>query len=357
MAENETDDHQFDYATHWVSEQCAGGVLGFDTGPLLTGILKFGTPWNVITAIYLWTSWGALSAGFLFASFLGQVWINVSPFLIWYYDERVIPEFFAKFRDIYSDEAHLSAVSRRYNEFYADYRLSIGILWAVLLLVGGWAGTPVLLEQGMDAYGRLFLYLTYLWAVYIGLVLAEPGFKGPVTTILLMREVSDLEFDIQPLHPDQLGGLSTVGYFSIRTTLVFSSASLFIPLSLQFSAGSGSELLVFFVTGVYVLTLLLTFIYPTYRINRAAATVRDAKLSELQSRIDALKAGARGGADDELSELNRRLQIREVRETNTDYQKVRLYPIQIDILLQLAGSLLLPIGIFLLETYLKNSVF
>lgn len=356
MTHQSTQNHEFDYATHWISRHVGSGFLGFDTGPLLTGVFKFGTIWNLTSLVYLATSWGEITTQFLLASALGQVWINLSPYLIWYYDERVMPEFFTKFTDIYEDSDELASIAKRYNEFYANYDIRIAILWVGLLWLGGWAGRPVLLAQGMDAFGGIFVYLSFAWAAYIGIVLAEPGFKGPVTTILLIREMADLEFEIQPLHPDQLGGLSTVGYFSIRTTLLFSTASLFLPLAFEFAAGSGGELLVTIVVATYILTVLASFVYPTYKINRTAAELRESILADLQGRLNQIKTDSVSDNEGEISELNRRLKIQELRQTYEDYNNVRLYPIQIDILLKLAGSVLLPLAFLFIETFLTNRV-
>lgn len=48
--------------------------------------------------------------------------------------------------------------------------------------------------------------LIYLFAIYIGAVLGGPGFTGPVVTLHLIHESATFDLDIQPLHPNQLGG-------------------------------------------------------------------------------------------------------------------------------------------------------
>jgi hypothetical protein len=273
--------------------------------------------------------------------------------LIWYYDERVLPEFFSHLSELISDEGKRKDLARKYNELFAKHRISVSIFWGIALGTIIFVSEPVLIEQGMVGNGSVFLWTTYAYAIYIGSILGH-GFNGPVTTILLVREVSNLELEIDPLHPDNLGGLSNVGFVSIRTTLLFSSGSLFLPLLFFLSSEGGVATIIFGITSLYILIIIVSFVYPTALVNRRAQEYRDSVLEDLRQQYADIEKKTQGLEKDQISELNKRLELQKVQNKYDNYNSVKLYPLQLSILTRLAGSVILPILFMLVELYLPN---
>lgn len=342
----------FDFDSHWVSEQINKGFLGIQN-PVLTGIIKFSLPWNLLAGIYTVLYSGEWSGSFIYASALGLLWVNIAPALIWYYDERVLPEFFSHLSELISDKKKRKELARKYNEFFAKHRISVALFWTVALVTIVYTSGTALIEQGMVGDGKIFMWTTYAYAIYIGAVLGQ-GFVGPITTLLLIREVSNIELEIDPLHPDNLGGLSNVGYVSIRTTLLFSSGSLFLPLLFFFSSEGGVSAIIFTFTGIYILTIIVSFIYPTALVNRRAQEYRDSVLEDLRQEYADIEKKTQGLEKDQISELNKRLELQKVQNKYDNYNSVKLYPLQLSILTRLAGSVILPILFMLVELYLPN---
>lgn len=355
VLEASVDELEFNYDSHWVSRQCDAGLPISGAGPLLSGMVKFGLVWNLVWGAYLLTRWEYLTPSFAVTWSLALLWVNLAPFFIWMYDQVVLPEFFDRFRELNTDQERLTEIAKKYNGFFAEPRPLASVLWGVFVLVIAWAGTPILTEMGMSGGGEPFLWLTYVYAAYIGVVLGGPGFVGPLTTILMIREIAGLDFEIQPLHPDQLGGLSNVGYCAIRTTLLYSTASLFFPLGFQLAAGSGREIWILAILGFYVVTVLGSFVYPTLKINRKAAELREGILDGLRQRSDAVNAELEAAEGDEQQRIQKQLELQRIRRKYDDYNNVRLYPLQVDIFVRLAASVLLPIMMLFLEFYLLGT--
>lgn len=208
----------------------------------------------------------------------------------------------------------------------------------------------------MAGDGEVFLWTTYLYAVHVGGVLGGPGFSGPLTTVLLIREAASVDFEIQPLHPDRLGGLSTVGFISIRTTLLYSSGSLFLPLLFELSTGSVRQGVIYSFGLIYILSIVVSFVYTTTVINRKAAEVQRDVLEQLRTEYSRLGTEIDTESDGSLTEVNRRLQQQQVRSGYDDDNNVRLYPFEVDTLVQLAGSELLPVALLVLELYVDSAI-
>lgn len=142
--------------------------------------------------------------------------------------------------------------------------------------------------------------------------------------------------------PGPTWGLSNVGYYSIRTTLLFSTASLFLPLAFRFSSTSSRGVWIYLLVTIYILTIIASFVYPTFKINRAAAALRDEILEDIRTEYTSLQQQTLS-VDEGVENINRRLEMQRLRSKYDDYREVSLYPLQIDILLQLAGSIILPL--------------
>jgi len=345
---------RFDHDSHWVSEQLNKDLFGI-SNPLLVGVLKFSMPWNILAIACTVILWDSLTLSFLYSSVLGLLWVNIAPYLIWYYDERVLPEFFAHLAELIPDEDERDKLAKKYNGFFAQHQLSVAIFWGIALVAIVYVSQPALRAQGMVGTGKIFIWTTYAYAAYIGLVLGQ-GFVGPIATILLVRDISQYELKIDPLHPDNLGGLSTVGYVSIRTTLLFSSGSLFLPLLFYFSSEGGISTVIFGLTGIYILTIFISFIYPTMLVNRRAQEYRDSVLEELREEHSRIESSMKEPNQDEISELNKRLELQRVQRNYENYNSVSLYPLQLSILTRLLGSVILPILFMVIEIYLPNLI-
>jgi hypothetical protein len=348
---------EFDYDTHWISTQLARGLpLGIDNRAL-TGVIKFNLAPNLVAAAYVLTQWSAIAPRFLLAAALFLGWANVAPYLIWVYDERVLPQFFEKVSEIVVEEDRLEDLAVRFNTYHADFHPLFAILWGGGFLAAGVFGTPVFEAQGMAGSGRLFLWTTLAYGAYVGGVFGEAGFSATVTTLLLVRQVAKLEFEIRPLHPDGLGGLSTIGYFAIRTTVLWSTASLLIPLAFQLISGPSSiNLVMLLVTVAYIGTILAVFLYPTVKINRRSEQLRERRLAEIREAYLNLQRQVNDDVANTIDDVNRRLEMQRLRNKYDDYASVRLYPMQIQIFVRLAGSVFVPLFFLLLEYYLPSIV-
>jgi hypothetical protein len=341
-----------DVGTHWVSKQCERGILGLDLGPLLNGVVKFGAVWDLIWLSVVVANWEEMSASFMFSWLLVLSWVNIAPYLIWLYDEVVMPEFLDRFSEITAEPDEFSDLGRKYSRIYSRPHIIAAAFWGVAIVLVAWAGKPVVLEQGMTG----LMPLVYIYAVYIGTVLAGPGFMGPIVTILFIRSASRLTLTIQPLHPDQLGGLSNVGYYSIRTTLLFSSGSLVLPLAFRLTAGTSRQFAITTFVFIYIVTILGTFFYPTLKINRTAAGIRDEVLNEIRTEYKQLQREVEIERDPELSSVSQQLKLQHLRKKYEDYKNVRLYPLQVDMIIQLVSSVLLPLVLLFVEVYVINLI-
>jgi hypothetical protein len=328
-------------------------VLPLSVGP--AALLSIGAIPYGLTTLFFLSADGPRSISIVTAQTLAATIAAVGPLFIWHYDERVFRNFVTEVRDIVTDEDDLIDTINNYERFFATRYWLLAVPWTVLIISALIANIGFFETIGvsgvLDPAFVIYLVFATWWSIITGI-----GLHGALTTILCVRSVSDLEIDIDPLHPDNLGGLSTIGYFSIRATLLNSIGSFALPLAFAIAARGGYQSLVYAAVAGYIGFIAASFLYPTLYVNRRAQDVRDSVLETKREQIQALRTQSTvDTAGGDLSELETQLKIQTLRDEFQEYQSVNLYPLTISILTRLVSSILLPIAFTLLETYVFSA--
>jgi hypothetical protein len=307
------------------------------------------------------------STAFLVGQALACLMVVPAPFDVWYYDERLLPQFFQDIQLITaeSDYDKLERLATRYDTYYSTYWWASTLVWVVLVLTVFVVGQDYFQAQGITTLVERGAYLGFFcyWLLFAGL----RSHGGLITVFVIYAFAEGVELDVDPLHPDGLGGLSTVGTFAIRMTVITSLGSLALPLSFQIANHIAYAEVVYVGVGLFVLLVALNFLYPTYKVNRRAQDLREEMLDAHRERIRkledrlALRATENGTdlPDDDLAETDDELlelEIRRARREFDDYQSVQLYPLSIGIITRLASSILLPVLFILFELFITGSL-
>lgn len=200
--------------------------------------------------------------------------------------------------------------------------------------------------------GGAFYYLDYCLLMMIA-AYCGGGLIGFLSIQMLFHDFSSVNLDIDPLHPDRLGGLNSVGYGAIRTTVLISTGSLLLPWGFQFLKSGQLMAISYPLLFLYVGSIILSFIYPTIRIHNRANYLRenilDEKRKELRKNKERLSPHEKIQPNANIKELILEMKIQRIRSEYEDYKQVRLYPMKVGILARLISSVMLPISITLLR--------
>lgn len=327
-------------------------------GRFLRSLVAFGWIPLLLAAGVVLISGDRATPNFLLAQGFATLLAVICPYLIHYYDDRVKPRFYDRAHHVVADQQELADLAAWADRTFARRYWVVTLLWTALIVVLYVTSTGFLRAIGIAGPSDPTFWLYGAFFVWGGL-LTGIGFHGILTTVLYIRAVAErVAFRIDPLDPDGLGGLSAVGYFAIWTTLLASVGSLLFPLAFEIAAHGGFEPLVYVAIAVYVLFMLVAFVYPTLKINRRAQDLRETILDDLRADIAALQSELAIHDDNDgtpdLDELARQLEIQRLRNEYEEYRNVRLYPMSVDVLSRLVGSILLPLGFMGLELFLPR---
>lgn len=331
--------------------------------PLLLGCFSLGIVPAVLTLLFFGLAAERLPLDFVVAHLLAMAVPFVGASAIWYWDVRVFPRFVAGTADLAVDTEAVHEVAETYKRVFSTHYLRFAAPWTVLVvglivLNVGYFETIAVEGLGDPAFWIYLLFATW-WGIITGI-----GFHGAITAIRAIRAVGDLDLEIDPLHPDGVGGVSGVGYLAIWTTMLISLGSLTLPLAFILATEGGYSVLVYLAVGIYVAVIVASFVYPTVYVHRQAQEIREAELEKRRDKIRRLQAQAgdlenADGATDEsatMDEVAKRLEIQRLRDEFNEYADVNLYPLSVSILLKLASSILLPFSFTFFEVFLGRFV-
>ncbi len=341
----------------WVAKFMDSAWEVLPTGPIISTFLTLNLIPLGLNLLFFYSIQFQASRDFLISQALITVMILIGPYAIHYYDQTVFPHFLSEIRSIVSDERHLSDIASKYQTFFRRKYWVISTTWAILLVSVVIANFNYFQQYGVDAYLNISFGIYLAFVVWVG-VITGIGFHMIVTTIRCIRDIGDLELEIDPLHPDQLGGLSNIGILAIRTTMLNSIGALGLPIAFTFASAGNYESMVYLVVVIYTLFVLFAFLYPTIYVNRKAESVREEELQKRREKIHDIRDNAIGEFrtnDPEAVSIEHQLQIRLIRDELREYQNVRLYPFTVSILTRLVSSVLLPVVFMILETYVISA--
>ncbi|MHB9286462.1 hypothetical protein ACKVMT_05425 [Halobacteriales archaeon Cl-PHB] len=327
--------------------------------PVLVGCCTLGLVPVVLTALFVALPWTDPTVEFLSAHLLAMLVPVVAPGGVWYWDSRVFPRFIDQMAALATDPDEVKRLGTAYKQRFSHHYWWFTLPWTTLIV-----GLVALNREYFTTLGVTGLtdpaFVVYLaFAAWWGLVTGI-GFHGAITAIRAIRAVGRLELDIDPLHPDGLGGLSAVGYLAIWTTMLISVGSLTLPLAFLLGVEGGYSVLVYLAVGLYVVVIAVSFVYPTVYVNRRAQEIREAELERRRTKIRQLQAQAADVAQGDdvvdetatMDEVAKRLEIQRLRDEFNEYADVSLYPLSIGIIIRLLSSIFLPIFFILFETVL-----
>ncbi|WP_435070031.1 hypothetical protein [Haloplanus sp. C73] len=355
---------EYNATSLWVSRIVDWG-RGYVGHPAAAALCTLGWIPVVTTAVAIDPS--EASTAFLVGQILACLMVVSAPYDVWYYDERLLPQFFDDIELITAESDHdtLERLATRYDHLYADYWWLSTLVWVGLVLTVFVVGQSYFQSQGITNPVERAAYLGFFcyWLLFAGL-----RSHGAVITVFVIRSFAEqVQLDVDPLHPDGLGGLSTVGTFAIRMTVITSLGSLALPLAFQIASNIQYKSVVYAGVALFVLLVGLNFLYPTYKVNRRAQDLRERMLDAhrerirtLENRLALLTEGDESDLpDDHLAETNDELlelEIRRARREFEDYQSVQLYPLSIGIITRLVSSILLPVAFILFELFITGSL-
>jgi hypothetical protein len=282
-------------------------------------------------------------------SVMALSWLAVGPWLV--FDAvRLSTSFLESYRPLFPDDLRWSRLLQSHLRGMSAGWMWFGVPWSVIV-------TTVVLKL---RYQHVQTSLEKWWVVLsFGtlFLLAGIGFWGVRALVILVGKFAQSGVAYRPYHPDRFGGLAAVGAFAARGALYFSSGAVVLPLAFevvgQSQRGEPSVVpaLAYGATATFIVVVLAAFVLPVIDIKRFADGERVRLTTVTRSRLDSL-AAAYAGKPDHDEQLARQISHCFDMEYS-ELSKLRPYPYDLKVGLELGISVAVPIGVVILERLLR----
>gem|GEM_PF-3666101 len=280
---------------------------------------------------------------------LAIAWFAFSPVLIAKGD-RTIEWFLSFVRPVIGAEDHEELQRFAAREFYSNYCIPFSLTVGTAMAAGG-----ALLGHNYQHPVSVVAYLTILG--FVAGFTAGIGFRGIVFMNSLLRRFCGYRFFLDPFNADGYGGLYYVSRFLVLGIVLFYSGSLYIPIAVELLRTTEGYL-----AAALPYALVLGFVgFGLFNFGRSVVIFHDKMLAEKvriddesQERLSSLVERhlltdrENGSMGDALKPLVYYL-VHHRRITS-----MREYPYDFRTMMQIGGSTLIPIVVFLADFYLHG---
>ena len=171
-------------------------------------------------------------------------------------------------------------------------------------------------------------------------------------TLLIVINISKLRLKLDAFHPDGVGGVGCVGELIIRTTMLFSTGALFLPIIYQVGKyGSVAFPYIVFLAVCFSSFSLVSFLVPSFIIYRAANRQKESILNDLRHRYRKARFAIEGGKA-RTRRMYTALEVMCIMDEYRAYARLRVFPINLNILVQVVYSVIIPFVLLLIDHFM-----
>lgn len=268
------------------------------------------------------------------------IWFMFSRYFI-YKGWKRLQSSFNEFKELFVDvDEFRKQYDRACNDFYGNKILLVSLPFVL-------GACYIINEYAYEASFGLHVWLTIVMTLlflFAGVGLWN-GFNIYIYVINLLKR----DLHINPLYPDEFGGLEPVGAFIINTSLLISTGSLVIPFAIMISSTSSFSVASRFIslglTVIYILIILFSFISPLLKLSDVAkrykySLVGEAVIKYNDFLIDMLK----NPSSENQAKLNLYYNTYLI-----EIKKMKILPFTGRTTIQIFGALALPSVTFILQ--------
>lgn len=282
------------------------------------------------------------------SSLIALTWLAIGPWLI--HDAvRLSHDFLESYRPYFpSDDAWLKLLTNHMHRLSVGW-MRFGVPWGLL------ATTFVVQVLTPDARGFALVWVVVAFGALF--LISGMGFWGVWALMRLVEDFTAAGVQYRPYHPDRFGGMASVGNFSARAALYFSSGAVVLPLAFDIVARaqthtpSAVPVLAYLLTATFICFALAAFVIPIAHIKRFPDGERVRVTEDARCRLDSLiQAYNRSSNHDE--QLARRIGMCYEMEC-AELARLREYPYDLSVAVQLFLSIAIPVVVVVIESLLR----
>jgi hypothetical protein len=276
-------------------------------------------------------------------------WTWIGPLSIWYYEEHLLKNFYRESRYIIQQNCW-NEINSKISKYY---KRALITAWTLVVIVIYLCVARSYCNKHLGFHGFTDpWYLLSVVSVGMQAVLSGIGFYGCINSMSLIWNVyKSCDLIINPYHFDNKAGMSIFSNLSSKTTLIFSTGAIYLPILLTVATSINEILVVgiYFLTTIFSVSIFLSYSISNYLLYRKSRLIVSkeaqkiaAKLNPLYNRI----VNESMHADNIIAEYNN------LRRAFHDLISIELYPFNLKGITFMASVIIVPFLMVLAQMFL-----
>ncbi|NQU04693.1 MAG: hypothetical protein HQ568_01270 [Calditrichaeota bacterium] len=280
--------------------------------------------------------------------FIALLWIAISPYIIKTAFNQII-YFFNRHKHIFQNHdewknTFFNELQRVQSSKYLLFGIPWGIITSIIITYTAFQKAPMPIQ--------LWSFLSFFLLFFVSSI----GFYGVYVLITMMNNIFNVKIIFNPYHPDRFGGISSLGRFTVKIGIYFSSGALVFPLAYEIIDNLKElslllHIATILVTILFGLVMFICFLVPIFQIKRFVDPEKERIILESRVKLDRMM---------EEFNINEELDFKKALETLGYYYfshskllEIKDYPFDFRIFLEFGLSFIIPVGIAIIEVFFR----
>ncbi|HRC81874.1 MAG TPA: hypothetical protein PLF27_10860 [Sedimentibacter sp.] len=324
----------------------------FKKTPLLLRVIIVYVPLLILNTYLLLLNYRSIlsDAGMVIGLIFAIIWMCWGPILIYKYETNVYPKFWHELINVCSesDKDEVIKLNKKIRKKGKLLKKIIFISWISLIYITLYFGFDKLQVLGIDNMMGLD-FAIFLFDIAIAAYLTSLGLGQTlimIYTFFVIEKNINIPLDIN--NKDGVGNYSLMFKYCFPTTLYLGSGVLFIPVLIEFTSTMGALVIVMVSLLIVLCSLFLLFsmVLPLFKGYIMADRSKSVQIYELTKEMN--KA-----IDECLISPTAENEIiyNAIKQKIEQISKIPTYPFQLNIIMKIASTTLLPIFVYILKLF------
>lgn len=324
----------------------------FKKTPLLLRVVIIYIPVLILNAYFLISNFWHICSdiGMVIGLLFAIIWMCWGPVLIYKYEVKVYPKFWLELINVCSesDKEEVIKLNKNISKKSKLLKKIIFVSWLSLIYITIYFGFDKLKVLGIDNMMSLE-FIIFLFDITLAAYLTSLGLSQTlimIYTFIVLEKKITVPLDID--NKDGVGNYSLMFGYCFPTTLYLGSGVLFIPVLIEFISTMEAIVigLVSLLIVLFSLFLLFSMVLPLFNGYRMADRSKSNQIYELNKKMNR--------AIDEClispTSENERI-YKAIKQKIDQIDKIPTYPFQVNIIMKIASTTLLPIFVYILKLF------
>lgn len=281
------------------------------------------------------------------------IWLYLGQILIYNHYHKIYKKFWKKLYDLVDNKSEVLNVNFQISQKCKKFSDVILVIWLIIIIMALIFGADKLSIVGIRGLSDSFFCVFVILCVFAG-YLTSVGLTQTLKMVYSIGYISKkLKIPFDQLNEDGIGNYSVIAKYCLPTTMYLTSGVFFVPILVVFmkSGNTSTNWLTLLLILMFSMFILLSMVYPLIKGYLMANESKSVVMMEIKEQM----FSSINQCIEEPIEANK-IQWETLNHKYKLIETIPTYPFQLNIVIKIVVTTLIPIFTFFLQMFLTQDV-